>query len=351
MLSRRKCLAALVALFLAFAITPTTALARTIASIGTRNYSSFDEAMRSARSGQTIKLKRNATYAGAFNKRVKINLNRKQLKLVRDGRSGLSLDVTNKVSIKNGTIVGGFYVGKRGDLTLQNVKIKKGQNSKVSIHTTKAGAKLKVVGCSSPARLAFAIFGTNAQAQFAECKFTNCKIQVDKKASAKIVSGTYSNKDKVYDSLLGVNPKGKLAIEGGSFLCRESTQPCCANNGTLVVKGGTFTNDKNGREVFKNFGTMTFCGGTATSESEYASNVIVNSTGKFTMTGGKVVSRGTGSWRNGILQDGSLGTLTLTGGTIQSDHGRAVCGPKGCITIGSGVKLIVPSNNVAVSYN
>lgn len=350
MTNNRKRLVILVAVLCAFALTPATAWARTVASIGNRNYTSFANAMKAARSGQTIKLKSNATYTGDFAKKVTINLNNKLLKLVKSGRSGLSADVTNKVRIKQGTVVGGFYVGKRGDLCLQSVKIKTGQYGKVQIFTTKAGSKLRLLRCTSSTRLCFAIGGNGSNAQFEDCAFSNCKIQVNENAAAKILDGTYKNKNNVYDSLLGVNATGRLTIKGGKFHCADSYNPCCANNGSLAVYGGSFTNDKNGKEIFSNYGKMKLWGGTAVSKSEYANSVIVNHSGTFTMTGGKVVSHSTGSWRTCILQDGTDGTLSLTGGTIQCDYGSAVAGPKGRISIGNGVKLIVPEGVGPVSY-
>lgn len=340
----------LATLLCAFAVLPTTAWAKTVASIGSKNYTSFASAVKAARSGQTIKLKSNATYTGDFKKKVTINLNNKLLKLVKSGASGMSAYVTNKVNIKYGTVVGGFYVGKRGDLYLQSVTIKKGQYSRVQIYTEKAGSKLRLQRCSSSARLCFAICGNGSNAQFEDCSFTNCKIQVNENASAKILDGTYKTKNNVYDSLLGVNATGRLTIKGGKFYCADSYNPCCSNNGHLAVYGGSFTNDKNGKEIFSNYGTMKLWGGTVVSKSTYANNVIVNHSGKFTMDGGKVVSHSTGSWRNCILQDGTDGTLTITGGTIQSDYGRAVSGPKSCISISGGVKLIVPDGVDPVYY-
>ena len=101
----------------------TSASAKTVASIGSKNYSSLQSAIKAVKNGQTIQLKSNVTITETIkmNRNVKFTLNLNKKKITSKNCSALAI-TKGTVTLKNGTIKSsmGIFVEKKATLNIKS---------------------------------------------------------------------------------------------------------------------------------------------------------------------------------------------------------------------------------------
>lgn len=249
----------LIALFftLLFSIN-VSASAKTVASIGNKNYSSMQQAIKAVKNGQTIKLKANVKDV-RINRKVKFTLNLNKHKITESQRLIGAIDINKAtVTLKNGTVKGRIYVQKQGNLTLAG-----GTYSGDIINSGKLTVKK----------------GT-----------------------------TVSNNGNVL-----VNEKsGTMKISGGTFKGKAQDAPCISNSGKLTITGGAFSATGYARVIHNGEkGNVSIKSGTFYSQQGEA---LIN----WAKTSTATISGGTFWAKKGLTVVANSGKLTMNGGTIKS---------------------------------
>ncbi|MCD7884335.1 MAG: hypothetical protein LUI87_11635 [Lachnospiraceae bacterium] len=233
----RKFFVTLSAMFLLIFTMSLTSMAasKTVASIGSTNYTSLSAALKKVKNGETITLKANVTQTSALNinrdKSFTLNLNGKKITF----SSGKTMKIkSGTVTITGtGTITGSGIVVSEGAV----LNIKKGTYKQyIESHGTTNISGGTIKGNST--------YGT--------CISNSGKL--------KITAGTFtaSGKRDIIDS------EGTVTIIGGTFTS-TSTYNMLSNwgSGTMTIKGGTFSNTKDQMVCAWDNAVTTITGGTS----------------------------------------------------------------------------------------
>ena len=360
-------------LFAIMTAVPAAASAATAATIGNKKYSSLDKALAAAKNGQTIKLKKNAEYhtnyfdfvmmrdlsSPKLDKKITLDLNKKKL-TVKDHSyatvyTGGQLSINNKMTIKNGTIIGDISAGKKGNLTLSDVKLKPGNLVKWNTISCWQGGKAKVTGCSCP-DIKISVSGSKSSMTLAKCSFTGCQSELflvgaadSNKASLEIRSGNYTAKGTDY--LFNIQKSGTVTVKGGTF---SAAGEYALNTvwGKMNIKGGSFTGGRAAYTHVLDGGILNLSGGKLVLNVDHVRACVDMSGGSVVnMTGGSITSKGLYSGGIAIDGDGRFGEkAVVTGGTITSKHNFAILGPRACISVGSNARLVVPAGEEKIRY-
>lgn len=288
-----------------------SAASGTVATIGSKKYTSLESAIKDVKNGGTIVLKKNVTYTKPLTisrsgKKFTINLNKKIITF-KNEKSYLNVK-KGTVTLKNGTLV------QKADKACI-IKTQKGAGLTISSGTYK--------GLISNAGTMSITGGT----------FTNIGTKTD------LNNATISN-------------KGTMTIKGGTVNGKK--KQAIANSGTLKITGGTFTTsiplgegleDPNVPEqqpdtLIYNYskGNLTISGGKFTStvlillNTEKAAVTVSNGKASFTSESvGCLTNFGTATikggiwtekgekWAGGVFYDWDTGTMTVSNVTAKSN--------------------------------
>lgn len=250
---------------------------KTVATIGSKKYSSLQSAVDQVKNGQTIKLKTNIKLKKDIVVKRKgisftLDLNKKTLK---EGYYSIEVN-KGKVTVKNGKVNGStelFKIGKSGKVDIKN--------------GTYNG------------------FLSN-------------------EGTLNIKNGIFVNKDDEYPQIIN---SGKLTITKGTF---QSYGNVVKNTGTAVIKKGTFKNTNKGYGIpviynaavnYSNgkgkitksiLGEMTIQKGNFTAEQ-----MVIGNSGKLIINGGNYNGSRV---QNGLYYaDEKKATITVNGGNFQAE--------------------------------
>lgn len=316
----------LFSLFLMLFLLPVKAEAATVAKIGTKKYSSIRKAVSSAKSGQTIKITKNAKWTirrletqEIIRKKITMDLCGHTITLHSPDNITGNMNLTrSSLTIKNGTLTDGgkgtftFQVKEKSKLILNNLKINITDSyfnaaDKGSSITVK---KVKMTHKAGP----------------------NAAFYLRTGATGVFSGGTFIT----YGNLIS-NYGGNVTIKGGSYSYPKSSASTSmiSNgrttdlngktwNGKMTVSGGTFRSDEY-IIISNNIGADLKISGKALLEGTYP----LMSQGTFTMTGGKIHAKtNTVTYYGRPAVDSSSApkgcTVTLSGGTLISDGNAAV---------------------------
>ena len=151
------------------------ASAATAAKIGKKGYSTFNAALRAAKAGQTIKLTKNCTFdinpsffeSLGFDKKLTVDLNGKKLTVTdrysKTYQTSGSIDITQKVTVKNGTLVGSIDLYEGGEVALSNItfeRMKKDNN--IYVTALRDNTKATITKCKGK-KVKFTAMGNNTK--------------------------------------------------------------------------------------------------------------------------------------------------------------------------------------------
>lgn len=194
----------------------TSASAKTVASIGSKNYSSLQSAIKAVKKGQTVKLKSNVTIKETIemNKNIKFTLNLNKKKITSKNCSALTIN-KGTVTIKNGTVTSsmGIFVGKKAALNIKsgtyNCYISSSGKLNVSGGTIKGVSNDRGTMTMKGGKIKYGIYCTG------------------KNSSLTITGGTVIQPKDAWGSgaiTVSGNFK-KLVISGGSIIGKSPTYP------------------------------------------------------------------------------------------------------------------------------
>ncbi len=340
----------------ASAASDTEVTAATEAKIGSKKYTSLDEAMKAVKNGQTIKLMTDVSY-----KKNDLTVDRSKVKftLNLNGHT-LKFSSGHGLIVKNGSMT---VTGKKGTLRFGT-----------SGSTVKSGGTLTL-------------------------KSGTYRGTIENKGTMKITGGTFSKtflsngktmtiSGGTFNSI-ALNNSGTAKISGGTF-----SKPGIINGKTMTISGGTFKNYQNGKYqgMISNWGEgsksvkLTVSGGTfkmsqqgtifvnyyggilnlkkatATCTNTKGEVLLDYGYGKTTISGGKYTSKGdlmtvvsgssakikggtfklTGGSSTIIMKTCDNGKITVSGGTFIAPKSYAYCVkakagvPDGTVTINGG---------------
>lgn len=283
----------------------------TAATIGNKQYTSLEAAIKAVKKGQTIKVKKNITTSETLiiNKskvNFTIDFGKKSYKYTGKGYA-VSLD-KGTVTIKNAkmTVSNGkaLYVKKGASATISSGTFTGNGTSKTWEEILDKGifynyGTLNIKGGTVKA-------GKNAA--------------IHNRGTMKITGGTFKtslalkdNADSVSSGALILNymDKGKLTITGGTFTADVNV---LFNGGSLTVKGGTFTSGKVSA-LCNSHAPAVISGGTFKSKGDWATVLNVSyDTKKSKLT----IKKGTFTAANMVLECWGNGTVTINGGTFKT---------------------------------
>ena len=326
MKSKKVYLFSLAFLLLLLAV-PAKAEAAAVAKIGSKSYSSISQAVSAVKSGQTIKIAKNAKWQIQAYKSPKIT-NKKVI---------MDLGGHTVTLYPASTVTGVLYLDK-SSLTIKNGTLKEG-GKRPFIFRAENNSQINLVGLRiNIATDQFVAYGKGSG--FTAKKVTlTCKespytpFQLNVGTTAVFSSGTY----KCFGQLIS-SYGGTVTIKGGSY-----TYPQC-NYSTSLISNGSST-DSNGKKVP---GKLILSGGTLKSDATHCIIVYnqiggslkisgktkiegfypIMSQGQFAMSGGTVhaVPYDTGNTRPAVDSSSAPkgSTVTLSGGTLISDGNAAI---------------------------
>lgn len=289
------------------------------ASIGTKNYTRLEDAVKKVKNGQTITLKKNVKLKDtiAINRNVKFTLDLNKKTLNYSGEEvGILLRRKVNITIKNGTfkstdgtilnigcqasvaISGGIYRGdiyNTGNLTVKGGKIRDVVNNYGKL-TIKGGTFENTKGGDN-----LIYNGYNGNIAISGGKFVN---------HASDAAGLY-----IYE--------GKLTIKGGTFSTTGDSLIRNSYDGKVTILNGTFSSS-NGLIFYDTGKTLTIKGGKFTTTSKEWP--VLWSSQKVTISGGTFTQKQV----NPILV--SKGTLVVSGGTFKPYENCGIIGVAGLDT-------------------
>lgn len=284
---------------------PISASAKTVATIGSKKYSSLKTAIAKVKRGQTIKLRTNVTLSDELdlnkNTTYTIDLNKKKIKAASDSSPYFNLN-KGRLTLKNGTVEAKLYVEKGATLTIQSGTYQNLTN-----------------------------FGKTT-----------------------IKNGKFTNKKKFLNTV--INNYNKLTIEKATVRSYEGH--CIENSfeSTMTIKGGTYkdASKDGGQNVITNSGTLFIKGGTITSPTSNRANPI-NNMGTVTISGGKIIIPNSSPYYPGEPQYGHIvnadGKMTITGGTIIAKKNVTAIYSSGTLKITGGrFESYYPTRRTAEEY-
>ena len=255
---------------------------RAVASIGTKNYASFDAALNAAQAGDTIKLESNVqtTSATEIRKALTINFNGKTLT-----SEGGGLDIYADLTLKNGTLNAATWC-----VWIQNgatVNIEKDMTLNADLNTEKTDKPAVVVEGSASAS-----------------------------PSVVNIEGTVTAKNNFAVSGNGTNGKGNVIIniKDGANISTNEPAVYMPNTWQLNITGGTITGATG---VYIKSGTTNITGGTIIATGDEAAYEYKN--GGANSTGQAVVI-------DKCAYPGGTPDVTISGGTFIAEKAKDVIG-------------------------
>lgn len=268
---------------------PLTASAATgtTATIGTKKYSSLQQAVHEVRNGQTIKLqkdisistpvesKNNITFTLDLNKHT-ITTPKSKYRIVQDGTkmTGSFRIVKGNVTITNGTFGNYAAIKAEKDAALT---LKGGTYWQLINFGKTAVSNAKFINKYYAASFNFA--GTLSINNTAMKAHGNCVYAVNGKLITK--AGSYQAYDSKSKYPLIAVEKGSASISGGTFAGNHNV--IYNNKGTVSISGGTHKTSGSAPALYNNAGTMTVKSGTF---SALNTNTLMNNKGSLTVSGG-----------------------------------------------------------------
>lgn len=273
------------------------AASKTVATIGSKKYTSLEQAFKAVKNGQTIKLMANVKTGKTFvlNRNVKVTLNLNKYKITSTD-SSVTMDaekIAGVIRVKKGTLI-----LKNGTVAGDCVKVEKGAKL-----TVQSGTYYQIVNLGTTA----INNATITNKKYAGILQFGGKLTV-KKATVK------SNGHAVY--VIG----GTAVINGGTFGKVKNSEHYpvvwVEKAGILRVNGGTF-NGGTATWALANEGKTTINGGTFKAASK--DTVVTDST--LTIKGGKLQNTSSDCVAL-YCEDGS--STTISGGTFSSKNASAI---------------------------
>lgn len=240
------------------------AASKTVATIGSKKYTSLEKAIAAVQDGETITLKAAVTYTS-------------KLTISRSGKS-FTIDLNKQtLTFKNSACL---YV-KKGTVTIKNGTLK---------HTSKSGTVLKVA--------------STAKVTIASGTYTGF---VSNAGTMTIKKGTFSNVKLTYEKWNTL--MSELTV---TTISDRYAYSVIQNSGTLKISGGTFKSTYLG--LIYNTGAVTISGGTFKPGTYWEYPAITNMTKTATMK----ISGGTFTSSGDLLYNDVKASLTITKGTFSS---------------------------------
>ena len=369
-LSRKVCTITLFSVLLTMLLT-TSVFAANVAKVGNKKYSSLQEALRSAKGGQTVTLLKNADmdtdYVGmSFSGKCTLNLNKKTVVI----KGGGQIDVTGgTLIIKNGTIKkttrtgrilyvsgpkaaiqiqSGTYQGsicvREGKLTITGGTFRAISTNNVGVITAVDGGKVlikKGTFTSSGTKMPL-IENYGGRIQIDNGSFSykypfdgeysdTCTpeigngvlLQAEGDNSVTIINGgTFKSSSLCFylleDTVFMANKGTFISENGGLLQCQEAD--------AVNLKGGTYKVAEEGWGVLYSYSSpVTVTGGTYSSKWTIFENHNYDDDEKSPMVikGGKFTTANNGDYPAMVLNMGNRkATVKITGGTFTSKGKR-----------------------------
>ena len=350
-----------VMLFASFAAA-STAKAKTVAKIGSKGYSSLQEAVSAAKAKQTIKIVANIKTTETVDlqfKNLTIDFQKKKYVYTYTGKEyGEVFQSLGSATFKNANIVSNTYICISTDsdhLTIESgsysgiwevngkgsLTIKGGNftHKKAGWLITNNSAKVVIKGgtFSGAGEGDFFIANTGSMSISGGKFETTAKVLLDSNCSGKktatlnISGGTFTNKKKVNDSY-AVSAIGNVKISGGSFYAQGTAVSLYGKKTQkAVISGGTFTYGFEDALRVSESANVTVNGGVFGCIDNYGGNITFNG-GKsaehiFCCAGGTVVinkftiDQGKKPEQAMLLVTGEGSKVTVKGGTFKSPKG------------------------------
>lgn len=284
---------------------------KTAATIGNKQYTSLEAAVKAVKKGQTIKVTKNITASDTLKiSKSKVNFTidfgKKTYKYTGD-------DYAIRVNKGNVTIKNAKMTVSKG----KGIYVKKGASLTISSGTfTGQGASN-----TWEKILDKGIFYNNGTMNVKGGTVKAGKnAAIHNRGTLKITGGTFStslalkdNADSVSSGALILNylNNGKVTITGGTFKAEVNV---LFNGGSLTITGGTFTSGKVSA-LCNSHATAKINGGTFTSKGDWATVLSVSDDmGKSKVT----IEKGTFTAANMVLECWGNSTVTINGGTFKT---------------------------------
>lgn len=302
---------------------------KTVAKIGSREYTSLNAAVKAVKKGQTIKVTKGISASGT------VTINRPKVNFTIDfGKhtykytsTGYAFKVNQgTVTIKNANVTASkgklMYVEKGAKTVISSGSMKGIMIENRGTLTVKGGTFTGSGSSSSWEQILekglFYNYGTMTVSGGTVKAGKN--VAVHNKGTLKITGGTFqtslvlkNNSDPVSSGALILNylNNGKITVTGGTFTSDVIT---FFNGGALTIKGGTFTS-KRVSPVWNTHSTVKITGGTFSSKGDWATVWTTSDDlgrGKVTITDGKFTAA------NMVLECWSNSVITIKGGTFKT---------------------------------
>ncbi|MCC8067485.1 MAG: carbohydrate-binding domain-containing protein [Clostridiales bacterium] len=350
---------ALVTLFTVFLLTltlsiPSFAASKTVATIGSKSYTSLENALKKVKNGQTITLKSNVTLNGtnleiSRGKKFSLNLNGKKITFKNDciieiksgtvtlyggstsGNGGIVVAPDASLTVKDGTykspifnygklkINGGTFKCNLKDYTYTTIA--NGGTGTLTINggtfTNSTTVDLVNNFGSGKTTINGGTFKATATGDDMICNFENGEMIIN--------DGTFIQTKR---TILCTAEEAVTVINGGTFkagsFCVWSEENCKAS---VTINGGTFSTYGNGKsddtpQTLCNGGIMKITGGTIKTNKSQSDSVAIQNSGTLTVSGSAKISNQANSARAVSTSEGS--TFKLKGGTITNSKGTAI---------------------------
>ncbi|MCC8066324.1 MAG: hypothetical protein LIO94_04390 [Clostridiales bacterium] len=340
----------------------TFAASKTVATIGSKSYTSLQDAVDAVKKGQTIKLQKNVSYSvsaatasGWMTVGSKTYYLGSVLDLDRDTTYTLDLNkhtikckgyayihlTDGKVTIKNGTITSTkqtdvLDVEKGVKLTTSNLKLKGSiiNDGSIVVKSTTINGHLGNYSTGTVTVKSGKII-SNTEGEWVQSVsgiYNTGKVTIEKVtiltdnnnyALYNLEGGTMSVKGGVYKTASSDSSKegeliknyGKLTISGGTFTTKIQQIIYCSTYAVLTIKGGTFTQKSLGDDeaAISAGQKLTISGGTIK-----APGLVISGWKTMTIKGGTIISTKSAT---AISFGANNGVLKVSGGTIESSGG------------------------------
>lgn len=260
----------------------TTASARssTVATIGSKNYTSLEAALKKVKNGQTIVLKKNLTYKKQIkvNRNVKftLNLNKKSITFPKGAKDSACICIyKGTVTVKNGKVTNKNY--STNGFTFEVVK-----GAKLIVSS---GTYSGTIGNDGTISIKGGTFKTSGYFTIANY------------GTLSITGGTFNQTHK-FDSKKGESANGailvnfdaarKVTINGGTFT--SNALIIASDTGRINIKKGTFTSKNAGNLYLGGSAKVTVTGGTWTVKNDWGA-AYVHDKAALTIQGGTFKSQ------------------------------------------------------------
>lgn len=284
---------------------------KTAATIGNKQYTSLEAAVKAVKKGQTIKVTKSITTSETL--------------AISKSKVNFTIDFGKKTYKYTGDDYA-IRVNK-GTVTIKNAKMTVSKGKAIYV---KKGASATISSGT------FAGNGSSStwedivdRGLFYNCGTMNIKggtvkagknVAVHNLGTMSIFGGTFSSTLTLKDNseprgsgalIYNYQEKGKLTVCGGTFTAKVNA---LTNGGSLTVKGGTFTSSK-ASALWNMHATATINGGTFVSKGDWAA--LMN-TSDYMGTGKVSVKKGTFTAANMVLECWGDSTLKISGGTFKT---------------------------------